>query len=41
MDSVADPGFPRGEHQPQRGGTYYLAKVFPKTARKCKKLDRG
>ena len=41
--SVADPEFPRGEHQPSRGGAKldcYLATFLPKTAWKCKKLDR-
>ena len=38
--TVADPGFPRGEHQSQRGcvSTHYSAKFLPKTTRKWKKL---
>ena len=40
--TVADPGFPDGEPPIPRFGdkTYYLARVFQKTARKCQKLDR-
>ena len=39
---AADPGFPQGRCQPQRGPlTYYLASFWPKTAWKWKKMDSG
>ena len=41
FNTVADPGFlRRGAPTPEVGAlTYYLAKFFPKTAWKWKKLD--
>ena len=41
--TVADPGFPRWRELTLKVGvlTYYLAKFFPKTAWKWKKLDPG
>ena len=42
LETAADPAFPRGRRQPQRGVAYLLfARISPKTAWKLRKLDRG